>query len=462
MIPVPTSAPGVLPDAGRAGSGRRRLDVGLDRLGLRTAAARDRALAVALAVLTAVGLGLLTGPLATDFGVDLTLSRRLLFVGLSAAQALTLAVRRTRPPLCLLLVTGLQVLVTATVASEATVRGVPVVLAFFTAGAWLPFGRLLRWGGLAVALEVALTPLADAALRVLLPPGAGAGGGPGLSAVTWAVGAASIVVVYGAAAAVGVTVATRRRNVALLEARAAATEAEREADTRRAVEAERLRMARELHDVAAHHLTGLLVQASAAERLVDRDRPGAREAILEVRRQGRQALDSLRTVVGVLRDDGAPGPGPAAGADLGPVPGLTELSDLVGAARRLGDAVVLHETGAPYALAPVAEVTAYRVAQEALSNARQHAPGQPVEVALAYADDAVRLSVVNPVGAGAATPAGGRRAGFGLAGMRERAALVGAALEAGPATDGTWRVGLTLPRPGAGTAPDDDLAGAAS
>ena len=177
------TVPGVLPRA--AGSvGHGRLDVGLTRLGLRSAVARDRALAVALAVLTAAGLGLLTGPLAADLGVGLTPARRALFVGLSVAQALTLAVRRTRPPLCLLLVTGLQVLVTATVASEATVRGVPVVLAFGTAGAWLPLGRLLRWGGLAVALEVALTPLADAALRTLLPTGPGVGDAPGLGVGT--------------------------------------------------------------------------------------------------------------------------------------------------------------------------------------------------------------------------------------------------------------------------------------
>ena len=374
------------------------------------------------------------------------------------AQALVLAVRRTRPPLCLLLVTGLQVLVTATVASEATVRGVPVVLAFATAGAWLPLGRLLRWGGLAVALEVALTPLADRALQVLLPPGPAAGptDGPGLA--TWAVGAVSVVVVYGAAAAVGVTVATRRRNVALLEARAAAVEAGRAADTRRAVEAERLRMARELHDVAAHHLTGLLVQASAAERLVTRDREGAREAILEVRRQGKQALDNLRTVVGVLRDDGAAGPAPT-GADLGPVPGLAVLPDLVAAARGLGDDVALEVTGAAYPLAPVADVTAYRVAQEALTNARQHAPGQPVEVALAYDAEAVRLTVVTPVVPGPTTPADDGRTGFGLAGMHERAALVGGTLDAGATADGAWRVHLVLPRPGLGTALDEPSGG---
>lgn len=431
MTPVPTSS---------------RFDAGLARLGLRTAPARDWALAVGLAVLTAGGLALLTGPLAAELDVRLDPGRRGLFVVLSVAQALAVGLRRVHPPVCLLLVTGLQVLITAFVASEATVRGVPVLVAFYTAGACLPLRRLVRWGGLAVALEIVGTPLVELAL------------GLGPSGWTWAVGGVSIVVLYGAAAAAGVTVATRRKNVVLLEARAAAVEAGREADTRRAVEAERLRMARELHDIAAHHLTGLLVQASAAERLVMRDQSAARQSILEVRQQGKQALDNLRAMVGVLRHDdrttsastGTPPP-----AELDPIPGLAVLPELVEAARGLGDRVALTVVGDPYPLAPVADVTAYRVAQEALSNARQHAPGQPVEVELAYTDQAVRLCVVNPT-LPVERPDG--RRGFGLAGMHERAALVGGTLAAGPAGP-DWRVALALPRPGLGTALDDPSVG---
>ena len=422
MTPVPTSS---------------RFDTGLARLGLRTALARDWALAGVLAVITAVGLGLLTGPLAGELDVGLDPGRRWLFVALSVAQALAVGLRRVRPPVCLLLVTGLQVLITASVASEATVRGVPVVIAFYTAGACLPLPRLLRWGGLALALEIVCTPLVEVAL------------GLGPSGWTWAVGAVSIVVLYGAAAAAGVTVATRRKNVTLLEARAAAVEAGREAETRRAVEAERLRMARELHDIAAHHLTGLLVQASAAERLVMRDQSAARASILEVREQGKQALDNLRAVVGVLRqDDGAAGASPAAhpAAALDPTPGLAVLPELVESARGLGDRVALAVTGDPYPLTPVADVTAYRVAQEALSNARQHAPGQPVDVELTYADQAVRLSVVNPVPPVPRVRQDRERDGFGLAGMHERAALVGATLTAEPVRGPAWAVTLVLPR----------------
>ena len=422
MTPVPTS---------------RRFDTGLARLGLRTAPARDWALAGVLAVITAVGLGLLTGPLAGELDVRLDPGRRGLFVALSVAQALAVGLRRVRPPVCLLLVTGLQVLITASVASEATVRGVPVLVAFYTAGACLPLPRLLRWGGLALALEIVCTPLVELAL------------GLGPSGWTWAVGAVSIVVLYGAAAAAGVTVATRRKNVTLLEARAAAVEAGREADTRRAVEAERMRMARELHDIAAHHLTGLLVQASAAERLVMRDQSAARASILEVREQGKQALDNLRAVVGVLRqDDGAAGTSSAAhpAAALDPTPGLAVLPELVESARGLGDRVALAVTGDPYPLAPVADVTAYRVAQEALSNARQHAPGQPVDVELTYADQGVRLSVVNPVPSVPRVRQDPGRDGFGLAGMHERAALVGATLTAEPVRGPAWAVTLVLPR----------------
>jgi signal transduction histidine kinase len=417
----------------------------------RSAVARDWALAVVLAVVTAVGLALLTGPLAAELDVKLDPPRRGLFLALSVAQALAVGVRRVRPPLCLVLVTGLQVLVTATVASEATVRGLPVLVAFYTAGACLPLRRLLRWGGLALALEIVCTPLAEQALRSFLPPGPTHPAAAGASISAWAVGTVSIVVLYGAAAAAGVTVATRRKNVELLEARAAAVEAGREADTRRAVEAERLRMARELHDVAAHHLTGLLVQASAAERLVMRDSDGARRAILEVREQGKQALDNLRAVVGVLRNDGGV---TDASPELAPVPGLRHLAELVDTARGLGDHVALSVVGSPYPLAPVADVTAYRVVQEALTNARQHAPGQEVEVGLDYSERGVRLDVVNAVSAVATVPQAAGRDGFGLAGMHERAALVGATLDAGPVGGPAWRVTLVLPRPGLGTALD--------
>lgn len=457
MNRVSTSAPTAADVPHRAGAtdARGRFDAWLDRMGLRTVFTRDCALAVVLAALTAAALGALTGPLAAELGVRLDSRRRALLLLLCVAQALALAARRVRPRTGLMLVSGLQVLVATTVSTEATVRGAAVMVAFYTAGAYLPLARLLRWGALALAVELAGVPLAALALRSVLPARSTADPAtatPSLAA--WAAGAVSVVVVSAVAAAAGVAVATRRENLALLEARAAAAEQEREADTRRAVEAERLRMARELHDIAAHHLTGLLVQASAAERLVTTDQSAARRSILEVRAQGKQALDSLRTVVGVLRhDDSAAGPAPApsSAVELDPVPGLRDLPDLVDAAHGLGEQVLLSVVGTAYPLAPVADVTAYRVAQEALSNARQHAPGQLVEVGLAYTDQAVRLSVRNPTRA----PAEPReRAGFGLAGMHERAALVGGTLAAGSAPGPAWRVTLVLPRPGLATALD--------
>ena len=445
-----STAPGV--PAHPAGSvGRGRLDAGLTRLGLRSAVARDRALAVALAVLTAAALGLLTGPLAADLDVALTPARRALFVGLSVAQALTLVVRRTRPPLCLLLVTGLQVLVTATVASEATVRGVPVVLAFGTAGAWLPLGRLLRWGGLAVAVEVALTPLVDAALRVLLPPGPGVGSATGPSPATWALGAASIVVVYGAAAAVGVTVATRRRNVALLEARAAAVEAEREAETRRAVEAERLRMARELHDVAAHHLTG--PARPGVRRRTPRDpgpgrRPrgdprgapagqaGARQPAYGRRRAARRR--GRRCGPDGCRPRARPRPGG---------PGRPRGAPHAGSATT----VALHVTGTAYPLRPGRRRDGLPGRAGGPHQRPPARPGQPVAVAAApTTTTAVRLSVINRRGA-ASDDAGGRRASRVRAGRHARAGRAGRRRRstAGPVRRRpAWRVRLgPAPRP---------------
>ena len=417
----------------------------LDRLGLRTRLARDVALAVAVGAATAAFLVPATGVFAADLDVHLGSRQRVLLVALAVAQALALCLRRVRAPLCLLLVAALQALLTVTASSQATVHGVATVVAAYSAGTCLRVRRLLRWGALAVAVEIAGTVGLGAATGHLRP-----GAWSGYPSVwTWLLAGASVAVLYLVAAAGGVAVATRRENLALLEARALAAEEAQAREARRAVEAERLRMARELHDVAAHHLTGLLVQASAAERLVDRDAAGARTALREVRNQGKQALDNLRAVVGMLRQDSrplAPTRSPAAGEpaeELDPVPGLTVLEDLVATARGLGDRVELEVTGTPYALAPVADVTAYRVTQEALSNARQHAPAQPVRVAVAYAEAGLLLTVDNPVPDGEQLRSD--RHGFGLAGMHERAVLVGGSLDAGP-VGALWRVALRVPR----------------
>ena len=222
---------------------------------------------------------------------------------------------------------------------------------------------------------------------------------------------------------------------------------------------ERRRLAGELHDVAAHHLAGIVVQAAALERLIDRDPQTAREATQQLRRQAKETLSGLRSVVGLLRSDEE--------AEESS-PGLRDLSELVASTRALGVDIELldggllgdepgdgttHTTsggvpsGDAAACMPVlsqrADVAVFRVVQQAISNALQHAPGAPITVELRRTEDSLELTVLNgPAHRPSTDPGGG---GTGLTVMRERADAVGGSLHAGPVEGGGWRVRLVLP-----------------
>ena len=209
---------------------------------------------------------------------------------------------------------------------------------------------------------------------------------------------------------------------------------------------ERRRLAGELHDVAAHHLAGIVVQAAALERLIDRDPQTAREAAQQLRRQAKETLSGLRSVVGLLRSDEE--------AEESS-PGLRDLPELVASTRALGVDIELLDGGilsggadeadvgdAPI-LSPLADTAVFRVAQQAISNALQHAPGSPITVELRRAEDSLELSVLNgPARRPPTDPGGG---GTGLTVMRERTDAVGGSLQAGPVEGGGWRVRLVLP-----------------
>ena len=209
---------------------------------------------------------------------------------------------------------------------------------------------------------------------------------------------------------------------------------------------ERRRLAGELHDVAAHHLAGIVVQAAALERLIDRDPQTARDAAQQLRRQAKETLSGLRSVVGLLRSDEEVEES---------TPGLRDLSELVASTRALGVDIELLDGGilsggadeadvgdAPI-LSPLADTAVFRVAQQAISNALQHAPGSPITVELRRAEDSLKLSVLNGPARRLPTDPGG--GGTGLTVMRERADAVGGALQAGPVEGGGWRVRLVLP-----------------
>ena len=222
---------------------------------------------------------------------------------------------------------------------------------------------------------------------------------------------------------------------------------------------ERRRLAGELHDVAAHHLAGIVVQAAALERLIDRDPQTARDAAQQLRRQAKETLSGLRSVVGLLRSDEEVEES---------TPGLRDLPELVASTRVLGVDIDLFDdgllgdepgdattrstsSGAPSrdtaARIPVlsqrADTAIFRVAQQAISNALQHAPGAPITVEVRRLETALELTVLNgPAHRPSTDPGGG---GTGLTVMRERADAVGGSLHAGPVEGGGWRVRLVLP-----------------
>jgi signal transduction histidine kinase len=201
---------------------------------------------------------------------------------------------------------------------------------------------------------------------------------------------------------------------------------------------ERARIARELHDVVAHHISMVAVQAETA-RLTTPGMPAAGARRLSaIGDAARAALTEMRRLLGVLREDAQ-----TEAADRRPQPGLEQLGDLLDDVRDAsGTGTRLILRGAPVTLDPGVELAAYRIAQEALTNARRHAPGAAVDVELQYTDDALRLRIRDN---GPGPPTAGPPGGQGLLGMRERAAAVGGQLRSGPAAGGGFLVEATLP-----------------
>lgn len=224
------------------------------------------------------------------------------------------------------------------------------------------------------------------------------------------------------------------RQVTAAEERAARFEEEREERARQAVAEERSRIARELHDVVAHGISVMTVQAGAVRRLLREEQQREREALETIEQTGREALAEMRRMVGVMKH---PEEAPA----LAPQPGLARLDRLVARARDAGLPVELTIEGTPGALAPGIDLAAYRVVQEGLTNARKHAGAKRVEVVVRYESDGVELTVADD-GRGAAA---GDGSGHGLVGMRERIALYGGELEAGPRAAGGYELRVRLP-----------------
>jgi signal transduction histidine kinase len=219
-------------------------------------------------------------------------------------------------------------------------------------------------------------------------------------------------------------------------ARAAADRRGREEATARRASDERLAIARDLHDVVAHSISVINVQANTALHLMDRQPDRAREALTAIREVSGQALTELGSVLGALRDTAAP---------LAPAPGVARLDELAARARAAGFAVSVAAEGAARPLPAGVDAAAYRIVQEALTNAVRHSGGRAASVLLRYSGDDLVIEVSDDGGGAGAGAPGAPGSGNGLAGMAERARALGGTVDAGPRPGGGFLVLARLP-----------------
>jgi signal transduction histidine kinase len=257
-------------------------------------------------------------------------------------------------------------------------------------------------------------------------------GGPAGEQFSRWLGGAVLVLLPGA---VGIYVRTRAQLLAALRERAERAEAEQELLARDAVLTERTRIAREMHDAVGHRVSLMVLQAGAIE-MAAKDPERVEQLAGQVQTAGRQALDELRQMVGVLRA------GDTDDAPLAPQPGLDALPRLVDESRQAGMAVQLTGPGIGTPLDAVVSRAAYRIAQEALTNAGKHAPGAPVTVAVERPAGQLVVRVINGPGSAAELAPGG---GYGLVGLAERVRTLGGRLTAEPRLDGGFVVEAVLP-----------------
>jgi signal transduction histidine kinase len=371
----------------------------------------------------------------------------ILSVGLLAQAAALLAARRA-PRTTLVVVAAIPVLVAVLAPRAVDLFGLttlPVVVAVVLAALRVPLVRL--WPALAAA--AVLVVVGGASLWAVTAGAFRADSAQGLTTsigqgVLQAVGAVGLPLL------ITLVVLSRREVRAARTAEATAVDREQDARIDAAVSRERAAMARELHDIAAHHLSGIALMSAVIDRQIDTDPQRAHEGVRQVREQSTAVLEDLRRLVGLLREDG-----PAERA----VETVAGIVDLAERARFRSDVrLEVLPAGQPGSssssssrpladgVGPLAQLAAYRTVQEALANAALHAPGTACTVTIDdRADDQLTVRVENgpaSVPALGSTPAGGN----GLRGMRERAELVGASLQTGPTDGGGWLVVLTLGR----------------
>ncbi|MFD5798080.1 sensor histidine kinase [Streptomyces diastatochromogenes] len=252
----------------------------------------------------------------------------------------------------------------------------------------------------------------------------------------------------GIGATAGDAVRSRRAVVQAMRERAERAERTREEEARRRVAEERLRIARDLHDVVAHHIALVNVQAGVAAHVMDKRPDQAKEALAHVREASRSALNELRATVGLLRQSGDPE------APTEPAPGLSRLDDLAGTFRSAGLPVEVARADHGTALPAAVDLAAYRIVQEALTNVQKHAgTDAKAEVSVVRVGPNIEVTVLDDGTGAAAEPGGG--GGHGLLGMRERVTALRGTLTTGPRYGGGFRVHAILPVKTRTTAPGE-------
>ena len=248
------------------------------------------------------------------------------------------------------------------------------------------------------------------------------------------------VLFLGGAFVVGRALGSSRRQALAERSRAADVERARDQRVDDAVAAERARIARELHDVIAHALTGIVVQAGVEARLQSDPHDRSHTTLRMIEQRGREAMVELRRLLGLLREDGQ---GPASG----PLPSLVAVDTLLDDLRRAGHEVAAERCGDLGGLPPAVDLAGYRVVQEALTNVARHAPGSPVSIALSRRTGALSIQVRNGPPTVEAVPL--TSGGNGLVGMRERVRVYGGSVATAALPDGGYRVDVELPLPDA-------------
>ncbi|MFI1762859.1 sensor histidine kinase [Streptomyces sp. NPDC020800] len=378
--------------------------------------ALDAAIAAAVLVCMVVGSFVVPrGDNGVTWGVRTPESLSLLLMTLGAAAL----VFRRRAPKTVLAVTGTVSLIEFVTGDPRAPVAMTAVVALYTVASTTD--RTTTWR---VGLLTMTVLTAAAILGGTLPWYAQ----ENLGVLAWT----------GIGATAGDAVRSRRAVVQAIRERAERAERTREEEARRRVAEERLRIARDLHDVVAHHIALVNVQAGVAAHVMDKRPDQAKEALAHVREASRSALGELRATVGLLRQSDDPE------APTEPAPGLSRLDELVGTFRNAGLPVQVARTDHGTELPAAVDLAAYRIIQEALTNAQKHAgPDAKAEVSVVRVGPHIEVTVLDDGGGAGGEPGAG--GGHGLLGMRERVTALGGTLTTGPRYGGGFRVHAILP-----------------